>query len=188
MAIVRKYRGKAVVLPTMRANGAWASVSTNNRRDIPTGGSMGKTSSMGLGLALARPDVKVIVFDGDGSLEMNIGSLATIAGKRPKNLYHFVLQNGVYATTGGQPIPARDKISFAGMAAAAGYAASYYFDDLEEFSVSAERILEQEGPVFVCVRVVPDIRTNQMRGEEAAGPRRTPRQVLQEVKEELAAS
>ena len=58
---------------------------------------------MALGIALAKPDTKVILFDGDGSLLMNLGSLVTIGNKAPKNLVHFVMDNGVYATTGGQP-------------------------------------------------------------------------------------
>ena len=70
---------------------------------------MGKGSSIALGLALARPDIPIILFDGDGSLEMNLGSLVTVANKAPKNLYHFVIQNGVYAMTGGQPIRERRK-------------------------------------------------------------------------------
>ncbi|MGH9140917.1 MAG: thiamine pyrophosphate-dependent enzyme [Vicinamibacterales bacterium] len=67
-----------------------------------TWGSMGLASSIGLGLALARPDVPVIVLDGDGSLLMNLGSLATIGLVRPVNLVVVVMDNEEYATTGGQ--------------------------------------------------------------------------------------
>jgi sulfopyruvate decarboxylase subunit beta len=70
-----------------------------------TWGSMGLASSIGLGLALARPDVRVIVLDGDGSLLMNLGSLATIGLLRPANLVVVVMDNQEYATTGGQPTP-----------------------------------------------------------------------------------
>ena len=66
---------------------------------------MGKASSIGLGIALARPDKKVLVIDGDGSLLMNLGSLVTVANMSPKNLVHFVYQNGTYGVSGGQPIP-----------------------------------------------------------------------------------
>ena len=66
---------------------------------------MGGASSLGLGLALARPDRRVIVFDGDGSLLMQLGSLATIAGAAPRNLVHFLFKNGVYHTSGAQGIP-----------------------------------------------------------------------------------
>ena len=67
-----------------------------------TWGSMGLASSIGLGLALARPDLRVFVLDGDGSLLMNLGSLATIGWTRPANLVLIVWDNEVYGTTGGQ--------------------------------------------------------------------------------------
>jgi thiamine pyrophosphate-dependent acetolactate synthase large subunit-like protein len=68
-----------------------------------TWGSMGVTSSIALGLALARPDLRVVALDGDGSLLMNLGALATIAACRPANLLVIVMDNACYGTTGGQP-------------------------------------------------------------------------------------
>jgi len=70
-----------------------------------TWGSMGLASSLGLGLALARPDMRVFVLDGDGSLLMNLGSLATIGLLAPANLVLIVMDNEEYATTGGQKTP-----------------------------------------------------------------------------------
>ncbi len=78
-------------------------------------GAMGLDSSHGLGLALGRPDKRVIVLQGDGSLLMNLGSLVTIAAVAPKNLVHFVAQNDTYEANGSQPIP-NPKVDFAGMA------------------------------------------------------------------------
>jgi thiamine pyrophosphate-dependent acetolactate synthase large subunit-like protein len=74
-------------------------------QNLYTWGSMGLASSIGLGLALARPDLRVFVLDGDGSLLMNLGSLATIGLLRPANLVLVVMDNEEYATTGGQPTP-----------------------------------------------------------------------------------
>jgi hypothetical protein len=74
-------------------------------RNFYTWGSMGLASSVGLGLALARPDVRVIVLDGDGSLLMNLGSLATIGLLQPANFVLIVMDNEQFATTGGQPTP-----------------------------------------------------------------------------------
>jgi thiamine pyrophosphate-dependent acetolactate synthase large subunit-like protein len=74
-------------------------------RNFYTWGSMGLASSIGLGLALAQPDLHVIVLDGDGSLLMNLGSLATIGLLQPPNLTVIVMDNEEYATTGGQPTP-----------------------------------------------------------------------------------
>ena len=70
-----------------------------------TWGSMGLASSVGLGLAMARPDLRVYVIDGDGSLLMNLGSLATIGLLAPANLVLIVMDNEEYATTGGQRTP-----------------------------------------------------------------------------------
>jgi thiamine pyrophosphate-dependent acetolactate synthase large subunit-like protein len=74
-------------------------------RNFYTWGSMGLASSVGLGLALARPDVRIVVLDGDGSLLMNLGSLATIGLLRPANFVLIVMDNEQFATTGGQPTP-----------------------------------------------------------------------------------
>src|ERR1700751_5082268 len=68
-------------------------------------GAMGLASSHGLGLALGRPDKRLLVLDGDGSLLMNLGSLVTIAAVAPKNLVHFVSKNSFYEANGSHPIP-----------------------------------------------------------------------------------
>ena len=114
--VISEHRGDAVVVATMTANFAWPGVSTNPGLDLMFSGTMGKASSMGLGLALARPDKKVIVLDGDGSLLMNLGALVTIADMAPRNFIHFVFENNVYRTSGGQPIPNAEKTSFTGFA------------------------------------------------------------------------
>ena len=82
----------------------------------------------------------------------------TVANKAPQNLYHFVLDNGVYATTGGQATPGTNVASYTELARAAGYAVVFEFDDLEDFENQAEEVLKQPGPVLVCVKTVPDIR------------------------------
>jgi thiamine pyrophosphate-dependent acetolactate synthase large subunit-like protein len=115
-------------------------------------GAMGLDSSHGLGLALGRPDRRVIVLQGDGSLLMNLGSLVTIAAVAPKNLIHFVAQNDTYEANGGHPIP-NPKVDFASMARAAGYAASYDFSDLKMFEQQIGHVLEQDGPVFATLHV-----------------------------------
>src|SRR4051795_11555284 len=68
-------------------------------------GAMGLDTSHALGLALGRPDKRVIVLQGDGSLLMNLGSLVTIASQAPKNLIQLVAENGTYEANGGHPIP-----------------------------------------------------------------------------------
>ena len=153
--IISRYRGDAIVVPTMTPNREWPQVSTNPDLDLALSGAMGKASSVGLGLALARPDKKVIVLDGDGSLLMNLGSLVTIAGMAPPNLILFVFENDIYRTTGGQPIPYAGKFSFPDMARAAGFADAHEFADLESLEDSMERIMNQPGPTLVSVKVAP---------------------------------
>ena len=186
MQIVEEHRGDAFVVPTMMGNGAWQRVSKTIERDVPISGAMGKASSFALGLALAHPQSKVIVFDGDGSLLMNLGSLVTIAEQAPRNLYHFVLENGVYAMTGGQPIPGKSRVSFAGLAREAGYARSYEFDDLEDFASQAKDLLDQQGPVFVCAKIVPEIRNRPVDAIQPATKRST-KQAIQELRRRLEA-
>jgi phosphonopyruvate decarboxylase len=160
------YRGDAVVIPTMTAARMWAVVTERPELDLPLSGAMGKASSVGLGIALAQPQRRVIVLDGDGSLLMNLGSLVTIAHMRPPNLLHIVLENGVYLTSGGQPIPGRNLVDFAGLARAAGYAAAYTFEELAIWEAEAGRIVAEPGPVLVCLRVMipshlPQVRTRR---------------------------
>src|SRR5438309_10877935 len=149
-------RGDAITITTEQAIGAWRATVPEPANEIPDHldivGCMGSASTIGLGIALARPERQVIVVDGDGSLLMQLGSLVTIAGAAPANLYHFVFENGVYETSGSQPLPAGGRFDLAQMAAAAGYADSRGFGDGAEFSAALAGLLRQRGPVFVCVR------------------------------------
>lgn len=116
-------------------------------------GAMGQASSHALGLALGRPDKRIIVLDGDGSLLMNLGSLVTIASVAPVNLIHFVCANGVYEANGSHPIPGDGRVDLSAVACAAGYRATYSIDDLHVFEQKVGDILQQAGPVFVALHV-----------------------------------
>ena len=169
--VLEQHRDDAVVFAVFRSARHWAAVSKFPKRDMPIGTLgfpfvMGKASSFALGISLAQPDVKFFLLDGDGSVLMNLGSLITIADKAPKNLYHFVLENGVYATTGGQDLPGKGVSSMETMGRASGYAHVHRFRDLESFSNGIADVLTEEGPVLICVDVVPDI----MQAEEHAAP------------------
>ena len=115
---------------------------------------------------------------------MNLGTLVTIAEKAPKNLYHFVLENGVYAVTGGQPIPGSTKLSFAGIAKEAGYTESFEFDDLEEFTSRADEVMSAEGPVFICVKTTPEIQNEPMGVRKPSGLKPT-KTAIQDLKQSL---
>ncbi len=110
-------------------------------------GAMGLASSHGLGLALARPEKRVIVLDGDGSLLMNLGTLVTIGAVAPKNFVHFVGHNGSYEANGGAPLPNRD-VDFAGIARSAGIKSTHTFTEIGDFEAKVGALIKAEGPVF----------------------------------------
>jgi thiamine pyrophosphate-dependent acetolactate synthase large subunit-like protein len=125
-------------------------------RNLYTWGAMGMISSMGLGLALARPDLRVIVLDGDGSILMNLGSLATIARQAPPNLVHIVWDDEVYETTGRQPTHTRAGTDLAGLAKAAGIPRAVAVDDERGFTAAIERALHEPGPWFIAAKITPE--------------------------------
>jgi thiamine pyrophosphate-dependent acetolactate synthase large subunit-like protein len=141
-------RGDAVCIPTMTTSPAWRTIAPD---DLSVGcvGFMGGASSLGLGLALARPERRVLVFDGDGSLLMQLGSLATVAGARPRNLVHFLFKNGVYHTPGAQETPGGLTVDFVTMARAAGYRVAVAIGELDELKRRLPSLLAAEGPSFV---------------------------------------
>jgi len=132
----------------------WLAISPRDLNYVSTG-VMGQASSHGLGLALANPDRRVLVFDGDGSLLMNLGSLVSIAEIAPTNFHHFVFVNKVYEVNGAHPIPGADRIDFSAMAAAAGYRQTSNFSELDEFAADAESLLMTEGPVLTSLDIQP---------------------------------
>ncbi len=118
-------------------------------------GAMGSVSSIGLGLALARPVLRIIVLDGDGSLLMNLGTLATIASLRPPNLVHIVFDNQMYETTGGQATPTARGTNLAAIGRGAGLAAVDDVTTLDAFLGVARRALRDPGPWLIVTHVEP---------------------------------
>jgi thiamine pyrophosphate-dependent acetolactate synthase large subunit-like protein len=117
---------------------------------------MGQCSSIGLGIALARPDVRVICLDGDGSLLMNLGSLCTIATLQPRNYALVVWDNQAHVTTGGQPTATAFRSSFAGLARGAGIEKVLEPRDRAELEAAYARVLGEDGPFVVPVKVGAD--------------------------------
>lgn len=142
-----------IVVPVYQAAFDWIAIKPDALNYLGVG-AMGQASSHALGLALGRPDKRVIVLDGDGSLLMNLGSLVTIASAAPRNLVHFVCENGCYDTNGGHPIPGAGKVDFGGLARAAGYRRVYEFAEQEDFASHVGAVLIEEGPVFATLKVV----------------------------------
>ena len=87
---------------------------------------------------------------------MNLGAMVTNSNKAPKNLVHVLLNNNVYAVTGGQPIPGSENSAWEGMARSAGYARVFSFDNLEDMTNGIDAALASEGPVFLHLMVQSD--------------------------------
>jgi sulfopyruvate decarboxylase subunit beta len=146
-ALARR-REEQVVVSTMTVMRPWRERAGSDR-DLICVGFMGGASTFGLGVQLARPDVPVWVLDGDGSLAMQLGSLLTISQAAPRRFLHVVFHNGVYDTSGSQPLPGEGRVSFADLARSAGYAEAVRFEDIESFELALDELLEVDGPVLV---------------------------------------
>lgn len=182
--VFQPHRGNAIVIPVGTSGRHWRDFSTNEKRDLTIGGAMGQATAAALGVALGLPNEQVVLFDAEGALLMNLGILATIAGKQPRNFYHFLLDNECYATTGGQPVPNAKNINYAGMAKEAGYAAAYRFDDLETFGAKVGDILSETGPVFVAIKVIPEVE-NEPIGMRQRRPQRSRAETIRDLQQEL---
>jgi len=152
LEIIAEMRTDEIVVATMSAIKDWKSLSSSPL-DFYVAGAMGYASSVGVGLALAQPDRKVIVLDGDGSLLMNLGTLVTIVGIQPKNLIYFVLENRLYEVPGGIPLPAVGKYNLAAFARAAGFRKAHELKRLTDFRKQVGAILRGPGPTFASLRV-----------------------------------
>ena len=119
-------------------------------RNFYTWGSMGVATSIGLGLALARPNILVIVLDGDGSLLMNLGSLATIGLQQPANLVIVVMDNEQYATTGGQETPTAHGADLAAAARAMRIASAVTVRSEAELTAALAAL---QGPRVIVAKV-----------------------------------
>src|ERR1700688_3721256 len=120
LAAFKPHRGDAIVVPG-RGGKFWVELSDNPNLDVPLGDpAMGGHAGFALGLALAQPNRKIVLFDSEGDILMSLGMLTTIAEQAPANFYHFLLDNEVYATTGGQPVPNAKNVKYDTLARRAG--------------------------------------------------------------------
>jgi len=149
---IAAHRGDALVVAVYSSAFDWIHISPHPLNFFALG-AMGQASSSALGFALGLPDRKVMVLDGDGSLRMYLGSLATIAGVGPKNLIHFVSQNGCYEANGEHPIPAQESVSFSQFARAAGYKNVAEFKDIATLRAELPELISAPGPTFISLFV-----------------------------------
>lgn len=129
----------------------------NIAKDAPNAfylaGAMGGAVTMGLGLALAQPDRKVLVVTGDGELLMNVGALATVAIRNPANLSIVCVDNGRYAETGYQLSHTSRGTDLAAMAAGAGITTTRTVSEESEIADASKLIRQSNGASFVLLKV-----------------------------------
>jgi sulfopyruvate decarboxylase subunit beta len=154
LKVLARHRKDEIVVAVYMAAQEWIHISPSEMNYTFTG-AMGQGSSHALGLALGRPDRRVVVLDGDGSLLMNLGTLVTIANAAPKNFIHCVCENGTYETNGAVRIPNAGTVSFTGLATAAGYPKTYEFSKLEDWDRALDGILKEDGPILVDLKMEP---------------------------------
>ncbi len=116
-------------------------------------GSMGLAIPIALGVALAQPKRRCIALEGDGSLLMQVGCLATVAMLKPKNLIMVIMDNGSYQITGSQPTATAFGTDLVTMARGAGLAQSAWAADEQMFDEMMARALKEDGPWFIAVRI-----------------------------------
>jgi len=150
---VNYHRKDALVVATSAALREWSQVSARRDLDVDLKDCMDRAPAVGLGLALAQPTGKVMVLDCDATLRTNLGGLATVGESRPANLVHFVFDDVSSLSTDGIRIKELDHLDLVQMARSSGYAKTYEFDRLEEFLIGLEDVMQEEGPVFVLVKV-----------------------------------
>ena len=144
-------------------------------RDAPhvfaLAGAMGAATSMGLGLALARPERRVLVVTGDGELLMNVGTLATVAVMNPPNLAIVCVDNGRYGETGWQKSHTSLGVDLEQMAIGAGIRTTRQVTRPEQIPEASRLIRDGNGTSFVLVRVGPDESPPHKRDLDPAGER-----------------
>ena len=175
---VNFHRKDALVVSTSFALREWSQVSERRDLDVDLFDCMDRAPAVGLGLALAQPEGKVLVLDCDSTLRTNLGGLATIGESNPENLVHFVFDDVASSSTSGVRIKELDNVDLAQIALSSGYAKTYEFDKLEEFLIGIEEVMRQTGPVFVRVKVFRD-------GIQLPFPERTMAEGWAEVRDNL---
>lgn len=150
-----RHRTDEVVVTSMSVVRPWGRLGSHPLDFASADSAMGHTADFALGIALARPERRVICLNGDGSMLMTLGTLVTIAAAGASNLVLVVVDNGTYEITGNQTIPAGGRIDFVAMARAAGFVQARSFDAAAPFEEALPELLAQPGPTLVDLHVDP---------------------------------
>jgi len=124
----------------------------NHDSDFLTVGSMGHSPAIALGIAIDKSERQVFNLEGDGSLIMHMGTMATVGIKKLKNFKQVVLNNGVHDSVGAQPTGAFG-LDFLKIAQGCGYLNTFYADNLESLQMTIPKLRESEGPAILEVRI-----------------------------------
>ena len=170
LAVVHAARGpRDIVITTMTPSRDWMLLPQHPLDLVLVPSAMGSAPSMGLGLALAQPNRRVIVCNGDGSMLMNLGSLVSIVNARVTNLVVIVFVNGTYEVTGSQPVPDAGVVDYAALARAAGFESVHAYASDEAWRSDVRRVIDATGPTFVALAVEP---IHGQPGPKSPGPAR----------------
>lgn len=180
LAVVARRRGVALVVTTMTASKVWP-LHADGATDLDyLPSAMSHASDLAVGLALARPERRVLCLNGDGSLLMNLGTLATTAAAGTTNLVMLVLVNRQYRIVGGSPVPGADRMRWGDMALASGWGAAARCDSAEELDSRWSELWRARGPTLVELTVVDTVDMRQRL------PRRHPGAALRELRRALS--
>ena len=182
--VIHRNRRDAVVITTMGSARDWQQFEPHPKDLVYMPSSMGRGPPLGLGIALAQPDQRVIVVNGDGCLLMNLGCLVSITAQAPKNFTLIIIDNGVYEVTGNQATigsaakrASQQSVDYGDLARAAGFDEVYEFDDVESWRYEQE-IMHEEGPICIVLKTAN--RTEDV-GARSPGPAPQRAQALQEA-------
>ena len=146
-------QGEAIIAGIGNTNFDLAAAALERAENFYMLGSMGQAASIALGVALMQPERRVFALEGDGSLLMNLGCLATIGSVAPRNLTVVAWDNGAYQITGGQAAATARGTDLVAIARGAGIAGSVWADDEAAFLAAIERALDADGPHFIAARI-----------------------------------
>ena len=163
-----RHRTDEVVVTTMSVVRPWGRLSDDDLDFASADSAMGHAADLALGIALARPERRVVCLNGDGSMLMCLGTLATAVEVGAWNYVLIVSDNGEYEITGHQSVPAAGRLDYAAMAEASGFRQVHFFDDARAWAKAVPSVLTTLGPTFVHARVRPGEEGPIGRGSEEA--------------------
>jgi sulfopyruvate decarboxylase subunit beta len=173
LAVLRRVRRPDdVVITTMATARDWMAAGTDALDIVFVPSAMGHATSLGIGLALAQPQRRIVVCNGDGSLLMNLGSLVTIAAAGVENLTVILFDNGVYEVTGAQPTPRGPAgVDFAAIARGSGIRSTRRYSTNQTWESGVDAVFADPGPRFVALDVAPVVGKPGPRSPGKAGQR-----------------